>query len=225
MPPKVTHPGVVWRPAVCSTVDLWVALAGPMRALEKPWLRRLLEVREVLMFSFDFELLEPPLSVEAYASPSPWLPAFSIANATSSIVGRDATGGVYVTCELYDGGQLCLHIDTTGRIAPLGDGLVDALALLVTLPYWHQLFADCPSGNLQAMRALAEELEREVCEDLPALPAAREELRRFLELPVLADPVQRLYELASARGNDVAVMSPHGWRYVAPMTLGGVNAR
>jgi hypothetical protein len=191
-----------------------------MRALAKPWLSRLLDVREVLMFSFDFELLEPPLNADAYASPSPWLPAFSIANATSSIVGRDATGGVYVTCELPHGRPLCLHIDTTGQVAPLGERLIDALAILVALPYWHQLFADCPSGDLQAMRALAEELEREVCEDLPALPAAREELRGFLELPALADPVQRLHELASERGNEVAVLSPHGWRYVAPMTLG-----
>lgn len=190
----------------------------PMVALPEPLLRRLLEVREVLMFSFDFELLESPLGSEAYATPSPWLPAFLVPGAESAVIGRDATGGVYVSCESARGGRsCCLHIDTRGHAVPLGEDLEQALALVLALPYWHQLLSECPSGELQAMYAAAERLEHEVCDDLPALPAARDDLRSFLQLPALADPVRRLHELAVIQREPVTVLSPHGWRYESPI--------
>ena len=69
------------------------------------------------------------------------------------------------------------------------------------------------------MRAMAVELERRVAEDLPALPDAREYLRRFLALPVLDDPVLRLHELSSAEMQGVTLLSPHGWRYESPMSV------
>ena len=87
----------------------------------------------------------------------------------------------------------------------------------VALPYWPELLAQCPSGALDALRELGPRLEQDACEDLPALPAARAELREFLELPVLADPIQRLHELAVDRAPPVTVWSPHGWRYESPV--------
>jgi hypothetical protein len=181
---------------------------------------RLLEVREVLMFSFDFELLEQPLDPAEYTTPSPWLPAFTLPGASATVVGRDAMGGVYLTCELASAhSRRCLHLDTRGHVVLLGETLQDAVTLLVALPYWRELLSEGSSVGLDAMRAHAGQLEREVCEDLPALPEAREYLQGFLGFPVLADPVERLYELTAQAGS-VTVMSPHGWRYESPTLRG-----
>jgi len=177
---------------------------------------RLLEVREVLMFSFDFELLEHPLDPAEYTTPSPWLPAFTLPGASATVVGRDAMGGVYLTCEFASvGSRCCLHLDTRGHVVLLGETLQDAVSLLVALPYWRELLVESSSAGLDAMRAHAFRLEREVCEDLPALPEARVYLQHFLGFPALADPLGRLDELM-ARTDSVTVLSPHGWRYESP---------
>ena len=184
--------------------------------MREPFLGRLLEVWDVLAFTFDFEVFEHALGSDAYATPAPWLPAFVVPGADVSVVGRDGTGGVYVYCESRQQG-CCLHIDTRGNAVCLGDDVQQAVALLVALPYWPELLAQCRSGELAALRELAPRLEREACDDLPALPAARVELQAFLELPLLADPILRLHELAVDRAPPVTVWSPHGWRYESPV--------
>jgi hypothetical protein len=193
-----------------------------MPALPESFWSRVLEVRDVLAFTFDFEVFERALGSEAYATPSPWLPAFVVPGASVSVVGREGTGGVYVCCE--DGQKrCCLHIDTRGNAVCIGDDVQQAVALLVALPYWPELLAHCPSGELSALREIALRLEQEACEDVPALPAARQELQAFLALPELADPVLRLHELAVEQPPAVTVWSPHGWRYESPIQ--GVDAR
>jgi hypothetical protein len=188
-----------------------------MVPLPKPFLSRLLEVREVLMFSFDFELLDQPLETAAYTTPSPWLPAFTLPGVSAEVIGRDAMGGVYVAYQSTpSGGVCCLHLDTRGHVVLLGGSLQEAVALLVALPYWHELLLESDSVGLEAMREHAEALERDVCDDLPALPDARDYLRSFLSLPELIDPVARLCEL-TAEADAVTVLSPHGWRYEAPV--------
>jgi hypothetical protein len=194
-----------------------------MSTPREPFWSRAREVWDVLAFTFDFELFERALGSEAYATPAPWLPAFVVPGATVSVVGRDATGGVYVYCER---GQqsCCLHIDTRGSAVNMGEDVPRAVALLVALPYWPELLAQCPSGQLSALRELAPRLEREACEDLPALPAARQDLQAFLQLPVLADPVLRLHQLAVEQPPPVTVWSPHGWRYESPIQGSGQRA-
>lgn len=187
-----------------------------MRALPEPLWSRVLEVRDVLAFSFDFEPFERALGSEAYATPAPWLPAFVVPSATVAVMARDATGGAYAYCEQ---GQTsyCLHIDPRGNVVPLGDNVQQALALVLALPYWLELLAQCPAGDLFALRGLARQLEREACEDFPDLPAARLELITFLQLPVLADAVQQLHQVAVDQPPAVTVWSPHGWRYESPI--------
>jgi len=182
-----------------------------------------LEVRDVLAFTFDFEVFERALGSDAYSTPSPWLPAFVVPGVAVSVVGRDGTGGVYLCCERGQE-RCCLHVDTRGNAVCIGSDDEQALALLVALPYWPELLAECPSGELAALREVAPRLEQEACEDLPALPAARQELRAFLELPELQDPILRLYELAVQQAAPVTVWSPHGWRYESPIRRVGPRA-
>lgn len=166
-----------------------------MVSMPEQLLKRLLEVRDVLMFSFDFEPLDEPMDASAYGSPSPWLPSFPQLGSSVEVVARDALGGVYVSSALPASTAHCLHIDSSGQVALLGEDLEPALALLVALPYWRELLAQ--SASLDVMRTQAAELEREVCDDLPALPEARDFLAGFLALPQLPDPVALLHELAS----------------------------
>ncbi|MEO8183923.1 MAG: hypothetical protein ABI895_34300 [Deltaproteobacteria bacterium] len=187
-----------------------------MPAARQPFWSRVLEVQDVLAFSFDFEAFERPLGSEAYAVPAPWRPAFVVPAATVSVLGKDATGGVYAYCER---GQTscCLHIAVRGHAVCVGGDVEHALALLVALPHWQEVLAQCPSGDLSALREVALRLEQEACEDLPALPAARHELQSCLGLPELADPVLHLHELAVQRPLPLTVQSPHGWRYDSPI--------
>lgn len=184
----------------------------------EPLFSRLLDVREVLMFSFDLELLEQPVDAREYATPAPWLPAFTVPGADAAVVGRDAMGGLYVTCEYaVPRATRCLHLDTAGHVVLLGEGLQEAVTLVISVPYWRELVSRGPASNLEAMRTAAAELEREVFDDLPALPEARDYLQALLALPPLrSDPVARLHEL-NQRGNGVTVLSPHGWRYESPL--------
>jgi len=187
-----------------------------MLATPEPFWSRVLEVRDVLAFTFDFEVFERALGAEAYATPSPWLPAFVVPDAAVSVVGRDGMGGAYVCCERGEQ-SCCVHVDTRGNAVCIGADAEQALALLVALPYWPELLAQCPSGELSALRKVALRLEQEAREDLPALPAARQELQTFLELPELADPVRCLHERAVEQPAPVTVWSPHGWRYESPI--------
>jgi len=182
-----------------------------MKGERKPFWNRVLEVSDVLVYSFDFEVFERPLGAEAYATEASWLPAFVVPDAAVSVVGRNGMGSVYVLCER--GPMRCyLHIDAKGTVVRVGDSLEQVVSLVVALPYWPELLAQCTAGGLSALREAAQRLEQEVCEDLDQIPAARQELRAFLELPEIADPVVHLYELA-VEPPPVTVSSPHGWRY------------
>ncbi len=183
-----------------------------MAAVREPFWSRVLESRDVLAFSFDFDPFERPLGADAYAAPAPWLPSFVVPGATVSVMARDATGGVYVLCE-QGPRRCCLHVDTQGHAVCLGEDVPQALALVVELPYWPELLAQCLSGELETLRELVPALEQEACDNLYELPAARQELKALLELPELDDPVHRLHTLAIKQAPPVTVWSPHGWRY------------
>jgi hypothetical protein len=116
-----------------------------------------------------------------------------------------------------------MHVGTRGHAVCLGDDVPQALALVVELPYWPELLEQCPSGELAALRELTPGLEHEARENLYELPAARQELRSFLELPELFDPVRRLHALAVERTPPVTVWSPHGWRYEPHTRSAGVS--
>lgn len=182
-----------------------------MTTPREPFWSRVLEVGDVLVYSFDFEVFERARGVGEYATEAPWLPAFIVPGASVSVVARNGMGSVYAWCERGPV-ECCLHIDARGTVVRVGDELPQVVALVVALPYWPEVLAECPTGDLAAMREVARRLEQEVCDELQQLPAARAELREFLELPELGDPVLRLRELA-VQQPPVTVYSPHGWRY------------
>ena len=188
------------------------AMCLAMVALDEPLYQRLLEVREVLMYSFDFEVLAEPLDPETFGSPSRWLPAFRVVDADWVAIGRDAMGGVFVLCELAKGRQCCLHVDTQGHAVVVGRTLHEAVTLIVLLPYWRELLT-ASAGDLTTMHRVAAAQEQEIALDFPQIPAARADLVTSVQLERVVDPVARLHEVAVRVPPPVAVMSPHGWQY------------
>lgn len=180
---------------------------------EELW-NRVLEVRSVLSYTFDLEVLDHPLSLEDYAHETPGVPAFVVPDASVAVVARSGLEAVYARWEAGPEAGF-LYIDARGTVVRLEREFREVLALVVTLPYWPELVALGVAADLAALREQAERLEGEVCDDLYALPAARQELLSFLELPVLADPVRHLYELA-AQAPPVVVQSTHGWLFESP---------
>lgn len=183
-----------------------------MVALDEALHRRLLEVREILMYSFDFEVLAEPLTPERFEAPSRWLPAFRVLDADWVAIGRDAMGGVFVLCEMTAGSQCCLHVDPQGHIAVVGRTLHEAVTLIVLLPYWRELLT-ASAGDLTTMQRVAAAQEQEIAREFPQIPAARADLVASVRLERVVDPVARLHEVAVRQPPPVSVMSPHGWQY------------
>ena len=183
-----------------------------MVALDESLHRRLLEVREILMYSFDFEVLAEPLTPEWFEVPTRWLPALRVLDADWVAVGRDAMAGVFVLCEMTSGGQCCLHVDAQGHVAVVGRTLHEAVTLIVLLPYWRELLT-ASAGDLTTMQRVAAVQEQEIAREFPQIPAARADLVASVRLERVVDPVARLYEVAVRQRPPVSVMSPHGWQY------------
>jgi hypothetical protein len=173
-----------------------------MQDPEASLLHGLWEAREILVYSFDFDLVDPPSEPE-------W---FSVPNADCYVVARDATGGVYATCTLRtSGAQYCIHVDTGGGSCVIARTELEAIALVVALPYWRDILRYSSGGALNEMRLVADELERDVLEDFPDLPLVRDHVRASIPLQELEDPVGLLHELAVRSPSDVSVLGPHGW--------------
>jgi hypothetical protein len=183
-----------------------------MPCVEAQLHQRLIEVRDVLMYSFDLEVLVEPLAPELYRLPSPWLPAFDVVGAEYSIVGRDATGGVYIICEDTQGRPLCHHIDTQGHAVLLGNDFAQMVSLILELPYFREVLMQARELTTAAFKSAAGSLELEILDELPALAAAREDLLATLSLPRLDDAVEYLHRWTT-EPSPIRIVSPHGWEY------------
>jgi hypothetical protein len=164
----------------------------------------LFEVADVLCFSFDLELTE--------LGPAPdW---FHVTDAECKAFATDATGGVYAVATFQPGSKRYgIHVDPRGRAAVLGTSVQETVAMVIALPYWRDLLKLTDSGELAQMRRLAETLEAEVQDDIPAIDEARAELWKLLPITADRDPISRLYELNVAAPPPVVVLGSDGWEY------------
>lgn len=179
--------------------------------------RALIEQSDVLMYTFDFEPLSAPALPEHV----------SVLDVDVQMFACDATGGVYLECLGSPGSRAhwtreakhagsararhVIHVDARGYAHVLAEDVLEAVALIVALPYWREVLAESQGGELAALRAAAARLEHEVCDDIAALPDAREYLRRELRLPAI-DPVAQLYRLGVSEPPQLTVLGADGAR-------------
>jgi hypothetical protein len=163
----------------------------------------LFEVADVLCFSFDLELSE-------LADAPDW---FHVAQADCKAFATDATGGVYALVTLISGHKRYgIHADPRGRAAVLGTSVQETVAMVIALPYWRDLLK-LAHGDLDHMRRLAETLEGEVQDDIPAIDDARAELWKLLPIEAPRDPVKKLRDLNATVPPLVVVLAQDGWQY------------
>jgi len=163
----------------------------------------LFEVADVLCFSFDLELSE-------LADAPDW---FHVADADCKAFATDATGGVYAVATLRGSHKRYgLHADPRGRAAVLGTSVQETVAMVIALPYWRDLLK-LADGDLDRMRRLAETLEGEDQDDIPANDDARAELWKLLPIDAPPDPVKRLRDLNAAAPPLLVVLAQDGWQY------------
>lgn len=158
----------------------------------------------VLMYSFDFELL-----------PRPKPPArFAVKDRESAVEACDATGGEYASCQgPHDTQARWIYVGNEGRAGVVAASFAQLIALIVSLPYWHDVLKYSARGNLDEMRRAAKQLERDALDDLPDLPAARAHLLESLNVSEPADPVTALHEHAVTSKPDMPIMATEGWRF------------
>lgn len=169
----------------------------------------LFEVADVLCFSFDLEPHE-------LSSPPDW---FRVADAECKTFASDATGGVYAITTLKpDGPRYGIHADPRGKTAVLGSSIQETVAMVIALPYWRDMLKLANSGQLAHLRELAETLEAEVQDDIPAIDDARRELWKLLPIATPKDAVRRLYELNLASPPKLVVLGADGWQYTPVAT-------
>jgi hypothetical protein len=131
----------------------------------------LFEVADVLCFSFDLELCD-------FAAAPDW---FHVSDAECKAFATDATGGAYAVATLRpDNRRYGIHADPRGKAAVLGTSVQETVAMVIALPYWRDLLKLTDTGELAQMRRLAESLEAEVQDDIPAIDEARVELWKLL---------------------------------------------
>ncbi len=144
------------------------------------------EVADVLVYSFDFDLMSRGRSTL-------W---FEVRDAECEAFAFDATGGTYVACTWADGSREVLHVDATGVVGHLGADVAECCALVVALPFWRDLLQAMARGaTRQHLLGLVERLEREVTDDVPVLGAARENLLATTGIEPIERPVQRFFDL------------------------------
>lgn len=146
-------------------------------------LDRLWPIRDVLTFSFDLELRSQPAS----------LCELGLSENHGTVFADDATAGLYATW-IAGSDVYAVNIDSWGALRPLGSGALEAIAMVVALPYWREL-VQLPRGSLDEWRTAAQRLEREVLEDITELCAARDGIADLVPWRELHDPLAQLYEL------------------------------
>lgn len=145
-----------------------------------PW------AREVLIYSFDFEILPQP-----YASPR----IHTTDGEPCVVVAENATGGQYFLAPATpnSGPRLWLFADPACGLCPVATTARELLMLVVCCPYWQELTLDT-AMDWEQLLDQARALETALLEDMPAFLEARDELLNSLGLSESA-PLRGFFEL------------------------------
>jgi hypothetical protein len=143
------------------------------------WVQRVPWVREVLVYSFDFELLPTPRPVTD----------LELDGHDCYEVARTALGGRYIHCSPHPqpqtakpGGSFWMYAGPDGRAGIVARSEEQLLRLVVTLPYWLEVLDQAGENSLDALRRAATTVEHDVLNDMPDLLDVRDQLLKDLGL-------------------------------------------
>ncbi|MEV6347432.1 hypothetical protein [Actinoplanes sp. NPDC051851] len=155
-------------------------------------LRRIVAEAEVAdalrwLVDFDVEDADPAQAVTARLS----------SGARLEMIACDGTGGRYFLVGAEGSSRSLLFANSEGGAGLLGPSLATALATLVALPHWHDLFKFSAGGDLGEMRRAHAHFVANRSED-PDRAQAQELIIEVLGLERLDDPVLTLWRSAHA---------------------------
>jgi hypothetical protein len=123
----------------------------------------------------------------------------------TAVFGRNGSGSQYLLCN--PAGDV-LFVSSEGAAGVIAEGLTQAVALVVSLPYWETILAQSNGGDLELMRVLAARLEEEAVEEEPELDDMRSAVFTNFGVPTRSDPVGDLHRVATRR-MPYSVLSAH----------------
>lgn len=164
------------------------------------------DVAELLAGSFDFDVTrDDPVEGLRLASGAALVP----------IAGEGAGGSYFLSGAGAGAARPVVFATSEGQGGPIAADLVQALQLVIGLPYWQDCLKFSAGGDLDEMRSAAARLEHELLEDCPQVAAARSRLRTDLDLPeVPADELLvKLHRAVAGTAPDFILLDPDANSY------------
>lgn len=142
-------------------------------------------VIDILGWPFDFEICEPHLLSCGWP--------ISLSEELI-VLAEDGSGGAYTIQENIDPEKSSVvFLSSEGQAGKVAEDLTELLAIIVALPYWRDLLKFSAGGELEEMRKAIPFLEDEILEGEPEIRSKMKLISKALNLPILADPVQTLF--------------------------------
>lgn len=128
---------------------------------------------------------------------------------TFTVVAGEGSGGVFAA---FGSGDLddrpILYVSSEGQAGRIASTLEQAVALVLSLPYWQTVLKFSGSGNLAQMRRVLPWMQTEYTEDFPGIWEKRDQLAVALGVQLLPDPIALLHD--SVHATKVEVLAPDG---------------
>jgi len=90
-----------------------------------------------------------------------------------------------------------LFVSSEGQAGVIAAGLLEALQLIIAIPFWFDCLKFSGNGQLQQMQRVVPFLDRELRHDEPNIDLLRQELNRLLDLLPAESPLLKLHQSVS----------------------------
>ncbi len=161
-------------------------------------------LKEMLDWPFDFNAVEP------YLISSDWPIQLSH---ELNVIAEDGAGGAYTLLNCTAPAESpVIFLSSEGQAGKVANSLDEFLAILIAVPYWRDLLKFSSNGKLAEMRKAVPFLEKELLEDEPEIESKKRCILDSIELPILSDPINSLFEAVNA-DCEIEIKSEDGMDY------------
>jgi len=162
-------------------------------------LNSIIGLREELAEHLDFHLLDDSAEDIMFRVKGP---------ESFAPIANDGDGGVFL---IGHGSGAILYVTSEGRAGVVAKSLSEFLQLLIAHPYWQDLLKFSGGGNVREMIRAAQQLEKDLMDEIPGIERTRVALYRRLKLQPAKDPISTLHHAVSNMGALISVLAPDDW--------------
>ncbi|PML82132.1 SMI1/KNR4 family protein [Enterovibrio norvegicus] len=159
---------------------------------------------EILGWPFDFEICEP------YHLSKEWPILIS---EELIVLAEDGSGGAYAILSNIDPEESSvIFLSSEGQAGKVAANFTEFLAVLTVIPFWRDLLKFSAGGELEEMRKALPYLKEELLEDEPEISQKQLFISKTLNLPIISDPIQVLFESVK-EGAGIEIKANDGYCY------------